>query len=241
VRIVLPAYEPRFPSFRLYTNGPRSFANFTGVRVEALTFDELGRRVVAWTRDKSGPARHIGIINAHNCALAIFNRDLRDFYNSCDIAGPDSMPFVHLMRLFYRQRTDRIYGPDVLWYLFQIASLHGLSFYFYGGTDDVLKSMIDRIKQRHPDLKIVGYIAPPFRPLSEEEDTRIWSEIVRQAPDIICVGLGAPKQDYFMALYLLAAALRLTSWVAELSRRLWLSKDQDLSGYSDSSGKMPLV
>jgi hypothetical protein len=52
------------PSFRVYLNGPRSVANFTGVRVEAITLEELLRRVVGWSRDKVAPARHVGCINA---------------------------------------------------------------------------------------------------------------------------------------------------------------------------------
>jgi N-acetylglucosaminyldiphosphoundecaprenol N-acetyl-beta-D-mannosaminyltransferase len=186
------------PSFRLYLNGPRSFANFTGVRVEAITLQEVLRRIVAWTREKTAPARHIGCINAHNCALAISDARLRAFYNSCDIAGPDGMPFVHWMRLFYRQRTDRIYAPDVLRYLLRSSPQHNLRFYFYGAAEDVLEHMIDSIRRNYPKAGIAGYFAPPFQPLDKSEDRRIWSEIARLEPDVICIGLGAPKQDFFI-------------------------------------------
>ena len=44
----------------------------------------------------------------------------------------------------------------------------------------------------------MGYYSPPFRPLAQEEDDAICEEINRLKPDILCVGLGTPKQDFWI-------------------------------------------
>ncbi|RMH10955.1 MAG: glycosyltransferase, partial [Gammaproteobacteria bacterium] len=74
----------------------------------------------------------------------------------------------------------------------------GYTFYLYGGAEDVVVKMKSYLEARYPHIRIVGYCSPPFRPLTEEEDEAICREINQLQPDIICVGLGTPKQDYWI-------------------------------------------
>ena len=48
-------------------------------------------------------------------------------------------------------------------------------------------------------LKIAGSYSPPFRKLTGEEDCMVMKMINDAQPDFIWVGLGAPKQEYWMA------------------------------------------
>jgi N-acetylglucosaminyldiphosphoundecaprenol N-acetyl-beta-D-mannosaminyltransferase len=48
----------------------------------------------------------------------------------------------------------------------------------------------------------VGTCSPPFRQLSHEEDATIVRKINEANPDIVWVGLGAPKQEQWMAAHL---------------------------------------
>ena len=61
---------------------------------------------------------------------------------------------------------------------------------YYGDIADV---------KRFPKLKIAGMYAPPFRPLNQEEDEAVIRRINEARPDFIWVGLGAPKQENWMA------------------------------------------
>jgi N-acetylglucosaminyldiphosphoundecaprenol N-acetyl-beta-D-mannosaminyltransferase len=47
-------------------------------------------------------------------------------------------------------------------------------------------------------MQVVGTYSPPFRPLSKLEDEEIVAMINRAAPDVLWVGLGAPKQEHWM-------------------------------------------
>ena len=58
--------------------------------------------------------------------------------------------------------------------------------------------MKDKLEELYPHINIVGYQSPPFRPLTEMEDQAVCDEINKLKPDIICVGLGTPKQDYWI-------------------------------------------
>jgi len=81
----------------------------------------------------------------------------------------------------------------------QQSNENAWSHYFYGGTEETLKKLSDVLKTRYPNVKIAGMYSPPFRPLTKEEDVRIIAEINEAKPDFVWVGLGAPKQENWMA------------------------------------------
>ena len=53
--------------------------------------------------------------------------------------------------------------------------------------------------EKYPEIQIAGMYSPPFRPLTEEEDRAIVERINETKPDFVWVGLGAPKQEKWMA------------------------------------------
>jgi N-acetylglucosaminyldiphosphoundecaprenol N-acetyl-beta-D-mannosaminyltransferase len=55
------------------------------------------------------------------------------------------------------------------------------------------------LQKRFPGLQVAGTFSPPFRPLTPDEDEQVVQIINKAAPDIVWVGLGSPKQEYWMA------------------------------------------
>ena len=78
----------------------------------------------------------------------------------------------------------------------------GYRHFFYGGAKGVADTLAERFTQDYPGLKVAGTYCPPFRLLSEQEDREIVDHINAAKPDIVWVGLGAPKQEKWMATYL---------------------------------------
>lgn len=176
----------------------RPVANFLGVGVDAVTYEELFTFVDEWIVDKQRRSAHIACINAHCATLASRDARLARIYNGADIVGADGYPFVVWIRHILRRDTDRIAAPDTLVALAQHGRDKRYTFFLYGGAPDVVVAMKDYLEQRFPYIQIVGYLSPPFRPLTEQEDARVCEQINALAPDIICVGLGTPKQDYWI-------------------------------------------
>ncbi len=173
-------------------------ANFAGVRVDAATFPEMRALVAAWRHDKRAQSRHIAPINAYCVSLALEDPQLRDIYARADIAGADGMPFVFWIRLSLRRACDRFYAPDLVLDLARFAETTPLSFYLYGGSEETNGGMRRYLERRCPWIRIAGAWAPPFRPLTAEEDAAVCREISALAPDVVFVGLGTPKQDYWI-------------------------------------------
>ena len=177
-------------------------ANFLGVGVDAVTYEELFAFVDQCISDKSHRSAHVACINAYCATLASRDSDLARIYNGADIVGADGYPFVFWIRHVLRRRTDRIAAPDTLLALAEHSRETGYTFFLYGGAPDVVIAMKDSLERQFPHIRIVGVLSPPFRPLTEQEDRAICAKINALAPDIICVGLGTPKQDHWIDTHL---------------------------------------
>ena len=173
-------------------------ANFLGVGLQAITYNDVFKEVDRWITDKAGRSHHIACINAYCVTLALDNDRLKRISNSADIAGPDGIPFVRWIKRTLNVPCDRIAAPDTILELAKHSKTTGYTFYLFGGAPDVVVKMKEYLEQRFPHINIVGYYSPPFRAMTELEDKAICDEINRLKPDIISVGLGTPKQDYWI-------------------------------------------
>lgn len=187
--------------------------NFLGVGINPVTYEKLFTLIDKWSSDKTDRSYHIACINAYNIALSLKNERLRTIYNAADIVGADGMPFVRWIRRVNKKACDRIAAPDTILALAEHAKVRNYTFYLYGGAPDVCVNMKAFLEQRFPHIRIVGHYSPPFRELTAEEDQACVDEINRLAPDIVCVGLGTPKQDYWIAdhLYKIRGAVLIAS------------------------------
>lgn len=118
--------------------------------------------------------------------------------NSADLVTPDGMAVVWLGRMQGHKNIRRVYGPELMERVCAISAKNGYKNYLYGSTQEVLGKLKERLIKRYPGLIISGMFSPPFRQLSNDEDSKIVEEINNNAPDIIWVGLGSPKQDLWM-------------------------------------------
>jgi N-acetylglucosaminyldiphosphoundecaprenol N-acetyl-beta-D-mannosaminyltransferase len=83
----------------------------------------------------------------------------------------------------------------------EFARDHGYSHFLYGGGNGVAEELRASLEAKFPGIEITGTYTPPFRPLTEAEETELLRTVNEQKPDIIWVGLSTPKQERFMAQY----------------------------------------
>lgn len=98
------------------------------------------------------------------------------------------------------KKVDQVRGPDLMKNLMDESSKRGKSVFLLGGSETLLKLMVQRAHQDYPNLVIAGTLSPPFRALDSAEEQSIVQEIASAKPDLIFVGLGTPKQDHWVEL-----------------------------------------
>jgi N-acetylglucosaminyldiphosphoundecaprenol N-acetyl-beta-D-mannosaminyltransferase len=117
-----------------------------------------------------------------------------------EITVPDGQPLVWAMNALGHELTNRVYGPDLMAHWCERAAVTGTRMFLYGGRDeDALIALADKLRERYPGLVIAGGYAPPFRPLTAEEEDALVAEIDRSRADVVWVGIGVPKQEKWMA------------------------------------------
>lgn len=145
---------------------------------------------------------YITITNVHVIMEAQRDPALRRILNRAALVTPDGMPLVWLCRLQGHKHVGRVYGPDLLLAACEHGLEQGWRHYFYGGAEGVPDLLAQKLSVRFPGLLVAGAYSPPFRALTPEEDEAVVQRINAAQADILWVGLGAPKQEYWMAAHL---------------------------------------
>jgi N-acetylglucosaminyldiphosphoundecaprenol N-acetyl-beta-D-mannosaminyltransferase len=129
---------------------------------------------------------------------AFDSEDFRRIINKADIVTPDGMPIVLMLRILGLKGQKRVYGPTLALRICEAASRFGLPVGFYGGNPRAIKNLVQNLSNRYASLIIAYNYSPPFRPLSAEEDQTAIESINNSRIKILFVGLGCPKQEYWM-------------------------------------------
>jgi N-acetylglucosaminyldiphosphoundecaprenol N-acetyl-beta-D-mannosaminyltransferase len=171
--------------------------NIIGVGISITNLDHAVRTILDWrSRGQHGA---VSTCNAHTLVECHRNPALRARINAAALATPDGMPLVWLAHRRGHPNVGRVYGPDLMLALCEAGLPSGLRHCFYGGATGVADRLVARLRQRFPDLAVAGAISPPYRELDPEEDAAFVSQINAMSPDIVWVGLGTPKQDFWTA------------------------------------------
>jgi N-acetylglucosaminyldiphosphoundecaprenol N-acetyl-beta-D-mannosaminyltransferase len=171
-----------------------------GVRVSSINMDDAIAAVEHWV--DTGRRTYVCVTGVHGVMEAWRDHRLRRIHNEAGIVTPDGMPLVWLSRLFGDNRTERVYGPDLMRTLTAVSSLRGYRQFYYGGPAGIADKLKEILSDIHPELKVAGTLCPPFRELTSEEDQTIVDTINATRPDIVWVGLSTPKQEFWMASHL---------------------------------------
>lgn len=145
--------------------------------------------------------RKIFVCCAPASSLVFARRDpaLRRAYENAEIVTPDGKGVVLAARVLGEQIKERVYGPDLMQMQLVRSARDGRALWLYGGYDsDVLTELEERLSEQHPGLKIAGSWSPPHRELTAAETDELVERINADAPDIVWVGLGSPKQEIWM-------------------------------------------
>lgn len=172
--------------------------NMLGINLDCLSYEDMYPLFDRWLADKNSRSHSLALVNVNCCVSALFDKRVRDIYNSVDIVGIDSMPFLMWARTFYYKKTDRFYAPDLMLEVSSKAKEKEYTFFLYGGYPGAADKMEDHLKQQFDGVNIVGKYSPPFRPLTEKEDHEICDMINAVQPDFLWIGLGSPKQDIWI-------------------------------------------
>lgn len=162
-----------------------------GVKIDSLTFDEC--LVVAERLIRENRHSQIVTVNPEFVMSAQKDTRFREIINSADLAVPDGTGLLWAAKRKGTPLKDRITGVDLTWAICKLAAEKRFKVFFLGGKKGVAEIAAQKIREKYPELKVVGtYAGSPHDPAT-------LYLVKRSKPDILFVAFGAPKQDKFIS------------------------------------------
>lgn len=171
--------------------------NIMGVDIAAIDMNWLVDYLNSNIKNLSGD--YICVSNVHTTVTAYEDQEYCKVQNGGIMAIPDGGPLSSVGQKRGFKNMQRTTGPNLMGEIFKISAAKGYRHYFYGSTQETLEKMYSVLIETYPGIEIAGMYSPPFRPMTEEEDEAIVGRINETKPDFVWVGLGAPKQERWMA------------------------------------------
>lgn len=171
--------------------------NIMGVDIAAINMDWLVNYLNINVKKLSGD--YLCVSNVHTTVTAYEDYEYRKVQNGGIMAIPDGGPLSSVGQKRGFENMQRTTGPSLMEEIFKISIPNGYRHFFYGSTNETLKKLQDVLNRNYPELQIAGMYSPPFRAITVDEDKFIVERINATKPDFVWVGIGAPKQERWMA------------------------------------------
>jgi N-acetylglucosaminyldiphosphoundecaprenol N-acetyl-beta-D-mannosaminyltransferase len=168
-----------------------------GLPVSAINMEVAVDTIVGWIQRRE--LWYVCVTGVHGVMECQRDARLKMIHDAAGLVTPDGMPLVWICRLLGLKNVRRVYGPDLMLRLSEESLRGGYSHYYYGGGPGITSRLAARLRARYPGLRVSGVWAPPFGPLSAEEDQAVVDSINASNADIVWIGLSTPKQEYWMA------------------------------------------
>lgn len=171
--------------------------NILGVNIAAIDMEWL----IRFTKENFDKLRgdYICVSNVYTTVTSYEDDEYRAVQNGGILAIPDGGPLSTEGRKRGAKKMSRTTGPSYMGEILKISAEHDWKHYFYGSTEETLSKLRIELEKSYPGLSIVGMYSPPFRPMTEEENEEILVAMNTVPFDFLWVGLGAPKQEKWMA------------------------------------------
>jgi len=173
-------------------------ARILGVRVDLVDYDTTAALIKECISQHSS-GHYICACPVYPIMISQRDKELKKALDNSWLTVPDGMPVVWAIKLLGASITNSVRGTNLMLRSCGMAESHGYSIFLYGGKPRTLKKLEGNLLKRFPRLRISGAYSPPFQKNFSEENTRIIEMINLASPDILFIGLGAPKQEKWMA------------------------------------------
>ncbi|GBC62206.1 glycosyltransferase [Desulfonema ishimotonii] len=141
--------------------------------------------------------RYFACANPHSLQVAEKDPVFQQALKNADMIVPDGVGMVIASKLLGGKIRSRITGTDIFLGLSsELNRMGGFSVFFLGSTEENLAKIKKKMAHDFPHIRVAGTYSPPFRPEFSDEDNRLMAEAINRArPDVLWVGMTAPKQE----------------------------------------------
>lgn len=168
--------------------------NILGIQVDCVGMAQTLAQIEQFIQERK--PRLVITPNVDHLIKARQDKEFNKIYAESDLNVPDGVPLLWAARFLGRPLLERVNGTDLFEALCARAAERGHRVFLLGGPPGAAEQAAKILQERNPGLQVVGAYAPPMGFVSDDdENRRIAARLRKTRPDILFVGLGAPKQE----------------------------------------------
>lgn len=173
---------------------------FLNTEIDNLTMDEAIERIDLLIQNRK-PA-YVVTPNVDHIVKLEEDEEFREVYNKADLILTDGMPLIWISKLQRNEIKEKVSGSDLFPKVCELASKKSYSVFLLGAAEGIAAKAAEKLKNKYNGLNIVGTYSPSYGfEKNQQEIDKIIKVISEAKPDILAVGLGAPKQEKFIHKY----------------------------------------
>ena len=169
-----------------------------GITIDALRMPEAVQRVRGWLDSEEPGCRMVVTPNVDHAVMLQNHSAFQDVYRDAELILADGHPIVWASRLLGRPLPERVPGSDLVPRLFEAVE-RPIRVFLLGAAPGVGRRAALNIHERYPNVIVCGVYSPPMGfEKDDDENELILGRITLARPDVVVVGLGAPKQELWV-------------------------------------------
>ena len=165
--------------------------------VRACVTDIIARVKNEVQTGERGLCHWLACMNPHSYAVALHDVPFSQALHAADWLIPDGSGVVLASKMLDGKIRERVTGSDIFQGVHEeLNRTSGHSVFFLGSTEETLAALQKRMAVDYPNVRVVGGYSPPFKPIySQDELNAMVAAVNAVAPDVLWVGMTAPKQE----------------------------------------------
>lgn len=171
-----------------------------GCKLDPIDADAATDAIFGFVRDKAGA--QIVTLGTEMVVYAQNDRRFRDVVNACALSLCDTVGLLTVARKRGAALTERVTGVELIEHLCARAAAEDVGVYLFGAAEGVAAEAAAALQARYPGLRVGGTRSGFFAP---EESPAIVEAIRASGAGLLFVGLGSPRQEFWLADHLKAS------------------------------------
>jgi N-acetylglucosaminyldiphosphoundecaprenol N-acetyl-beta-D-mannosaminyltransferase len=174
--------------------------NICNVFIDSLTFYEALKKIELSLQKRS--PNFIVTPNVDHIMTLQHDRLFAEIYSNAYLTLADGMPLIWASKFLGTPLTEKVSGSDLFPRLCELSANKGYKLFFLGGRPGAALRAREVLEEKYPQIKIVGVHSPPYDFENDKNENDTIVRMIKGArPDILFVGLGAPKQEKWIYKY----------------------------------------
>lgn len=195
----------RYPKNIFMSEQSKHQSKLFGINIDSLRMGQAVDRVQEWVHRSKNPSegecKYVVTPNVDHTVLLQENSALQAAYRDADLILADGHPIVWASRLLRQPLPERVPGSELVPKLFTRFNSGGgrLKVFLLGAGPGVAERASQNMKVEWPRVQTTGIYSPPIGFEKDPDETKvILDRIAAASPDVVVVGLGAPKQEIWV-------------------------------------------